>query len=145
MIQRIQSLFLLIASFGFLGQFATDFAQSNAPVPALLADNVYEVQDHIVLLILTVAGAMAAIVSLFLYNKRVLQLKISLLTLILSVLLPVIAFLLLYNEQNGNVQGAGLTEKAGTFLPLVSIACSALAMRFIGKDEKLVKSMDRLR
>jgi hypothetical protein len=144
MIQRIQSLFLLLASAGFLGQFATDFAQSDAAMPVLMADKVYEVQDHIGLLIITVAGAMAALVGIFLFEKRSIQLKIALLTLILSVLLPVVAFLLLYNEQNAILQD-GMTEKAGSFLPLVSLAFSALAMRFISKDDKLVKSMDRLR
>lgn len=145
MIQRIQSLFLFLASCGFLGQFGTDFATSNMPIPALMSDSIYEVQDNTVLLILTVGGALAAIASILLYNNRALQLKITILTLILSIFLPAVAFLLIYNERTAMVQGGVITDKLGAYLPFLSIICAALAMRFIKKDDNLVRSMDRLR
>lgn len=144
MIQRIQSIFLLFSGLGFLGQFMTDLATSNGAIPALLADQKYEVQDHAILLSVTVIGALLCLASIFLYTNRPMQGKLSLLSLILAILLPAAAFLLMLNDQGAN-NGFVINDSIGAYLPLVSIVCSYMAYRYINKDEKLVKSMDRLR
>ena len=48
--------------------------------------------------------------------------------------------------QDSNAMGSTTpNEELGLGLPVLSILFAAFAMRFINKDEKLVKSMDRLR
>lgn len=145
MIQRIQSIFLFLASLGFAGQFATDFAISSVPAPNLMLDQIYEVQDNIVLLSITILGGLLALIAIFLYQNRPLQMKLSIFVLILAIFLPLVAFLLIYNEGTALASGTIITDQAGTYLPLVSIIFGFLAYNGIKKDETLVKSMDRLR
>ncbi|MBK8388026.1 MAG: DUF4293 family protein [Saprospiraceae bacterium] len=82
MIQRIQSIFLLLSSSGFIGQFFTDLATSTKPIPYLLADQVYEVQDSPVLVGLTVVGALVSLAAIFLFKNRPLQQKLSIFVVI---------------------------------------------------------------
>lgn len=145
MIQRIQSLFLFLCGLGFGGQFMTDFATSTKAIPVLMADSVYEVQDSPVLLGITIIGIILPLVAIFLYNNRVLQMRLSTFSLVASILLPLVAFLLMYNERTGITAGAEIQDSVGAYLPLVSIITAVLARNYINKDEKLVKSMDRLR
>lgn len=143
MIQRIQSIYLLIASLGFFGQFFTDFATSAASIPGMFADKIYEIQDHPVLLGLTVFGGVLALATIFLFNNRPLQKKLSIFTLICAIILPVTALMLLLTE--GTEATSEISETLGTFIPVVSVICAYLAYRGINKDDKLVRSMDRLR
>ncbi len=145
MIQRIQSLFLFLASAGFFGQFATDFANSSAPIPQLMADQIYEVQDNPILLGITVLGGLLSAAAIFLYKNRNLQMKLSIFTVILAVLLPAAAAFLLYGEKTGIQSGVTINDTFGTYLPIASLVFGLLARNYINKDEKLVKSMDRLR
>ncbi len=145
MIQRIQSLFLFLASGGFFGEFITNFATSSNPISSLMADNVYDVKDSPILMALAILGGLLALGAIFLYNNRSVQQKLATLILILAILVPAVAFFLLYNDTNANIPTATIQNGLGTFLPIVSIIGSALAMRFIKKDDKLVRSMDRLR
>jgi purine-cytosine permease-like protein len=145
MIQRIQSIFLFIASLGFFGQFATNFASSDVSIPSLLVDKIYEVQDSPILLGIVILGGLLALSAIFLYSNRNLQSKLAIFSLILAVFLPLVAALLIYNEKTPLMDGAKINDELGIYLPLISIICSGLAMKYINKDEKLVKSMDRLR
>ena len=145
MIQRIQSILLLLSGLGFLGQFATDFATSTQPLPQLLADQRYEVQDSPLLLILVIAGFLLSVAAVFLYQNRVLQMRITLLSLVSGILLPLLAYFLMYKEGSPIPAGVTVDDALGAYLPFVSIISSAVAIRFIKKDDQLVKSMDRLR
>ncbi|MBK6785818.1 MAG: DUF4293 family protein [Saprospiraceae bacterium] len=77
MIQRIQSLFLLLTSAGFFSLFKFPFATSDTSIPDLMKDNMYTIQDHIILLILTTVGGLLALALIFLYSNRALQLKLN--------------------------------------------------------------------
>lgn len=144
MIQRIQSIYLLIAGLGFFGQFATDIATSAASIPGYFVDKIYQIQDSPILLGMTIAGGVMALVTIFLYNNRGLQKKLSIFSLILAIMLPVTAILLILTEKTGPTD-VEINESGGTYLPIVSIIFAYLAYRNINKDDKLVKSMDRLR
>jgi hypothetical protein len=145
MIQRIQTIFLFLAAGGFFGQFLTDFAKSSAPIPVLMSDSVYEIQDHPILLGLTLAGGLLALISIFLFNNRPLQMRLSIVTLIAAIFLPLVAFLLIYNEKTSLEDGIRIEDGIGAYLPIVSILMAFLAYRGIKKDDNIVRSMDRLR
>ncbi|MCB0645824.1 MAG: DUF4293 domain-containing protein [Saprospiraceae bacterium] len=145
MIQRIQSIFLLLSGLGFAGQFVTDLATSTSPIPNLMADNVYEVQDSPILLGITILGIVVSIAAIFLFRNRPLQQKLSIFSLILGIFLPLVAFLLIYNERTVKPDWAAIHDQAGLYLMAIPVICGFLAYRYIGKDDKLVKSMDRLR
>lgn len=51
----------------------------------------------------------------------------------------------IYNGENAlGFEGRGLF-RAGFFMPVVGLILNSLASRFIRKDEKLVRSVDRIR
>lgn len=145
MIQRLQSLFLFFTGASFWGLFGLPFASSDQASTAFLSDQTYNLQDHILILVLTIAGGIVAIGAIFLYKNRPLQLKVSYLALILSILLPLVVIFLFYTEASQHIINASIDGEAGIFMPLVGVICSIIAIRYIRKDEKVIKSMDRLR
>jgi len=145
MIQRIQTIFLLLSGVAFFSLFKVPFATSQVAIPRLFNDLVYNVQDSPVLLGLCILGGLISIGAIFLYNNRMLQLKMTYVATVFSILLPLVAILLVYNEGTGGVNADKIDDKAGIYLPLVSLVFSILASRYINKDENTVRSMDRLR
>ncbi len=146
MIQRIQSIYLLLASLGFGGLFMFPFATSSQAVPHLLEDMIYNIQDSPILLALTIIGALIALVAIFLFNNRKLQQKMSIVVIICSIFIPLVAFLLIYNEGTAfNDQTTQIDDGMGIFMPVLSTIFGFLAFRSIKKDDNLVRSMDRLR
>lgn len=145
MIQRIQTIFLLLAAASFGALFMVPLATSDKPTAQYLADSVYDITDNIALTILTVLGAALAVVAIFLFKNRPLQLKLGYLLISLAVLLPLAAFLLFTNQAPMMDATVQVKDQAGVFLPGGAILFAALANYFIRKDDRLVKSMDRLR
>ena len=145
MIQRIQSLFLLLAAASFGALFFIPFAMSDTVTTQFLADRIYDVTDHPVLAGLAGLGALLAMVSIFLFRNRPLQLKLGYVIIILAILLPVAAFLLFMNESATLESSAEVMDQAGTYIPGLAILFGFLSNYFIKKDERLVRSMDRLR
>lgn len=145
MIQRIQSIFLLLSSIGFFSLFSLPFAVSDTAIPQLLADRMYNIQDHVVLIILAVAGGLLGLTAIFLFKNRELQIKLSNFLIIVTLLLPLVAFLLIYNEGTAMIEGATIDDGTGLYVVGINIVFAFLASYFIKKDQKLVESMDRLR
>lgn len=146
MIQRIQTIFLLLAGAALLSLFAIPFATSEVTDTALFADKVYNIMDNPILLILTALGGGIALINIFLFKNRPLQLKLDYLIITLSILLPAIAIFLVFKSGGETSTQMEITENYfGIGMPLLAIIFTILASRFIGKDHKLVKSMDRLR
>ncbi len=146
MIQRIQSIYLLLAAIGFGTLFLLPFATSTKPIPVMMQDMIYNIQDSPILLGLTIIGIVAGIGGIFLFNNRGLQQKITSLVIICAIFIPLVAGLLIYNEQTGfDPSTTSIDDGAGIYMPILSIIFGALALRGIKKDENIVKSMDRLR
>jgi hypothetical protein len=145
MIQRIQSIFLLLSGISFFSLFGVPFATSSIAIPNIFNDLVYNIQDSPILLVLCILGGLISIGAIFLFNNRVLQLKLSYLTTVLAILLPLVAMLLVYNEGTFTSSADKISDSFGIYLPILSIVFSILAARFIGKDENTVRGMDRLR
>ena len=83
--------------------------------------------------------ALSAIITIFLYKKRNLQIRICY-AMILSLVLAYIIYLFV------NFGSLSLTGMNYTFLfPLIAMIFLLLALRGIKKDEKLIRSLDRLR
>ena len=144
MIQRIQSVFFLLAGLFFGGGFATSFASSNQTVEGIFSDQLYRLDDHIGLQILAGLGILFSIAAIFLYRNRTNQIKIGYLITTLAILLP-IAAILIYSNQTAQLETVVIEDQAGLYLPIGTIICALLAVRYVRKDEKLVQSMDRLR
>jgi phosphatidylserine synthase len=135
MIQRIQSLWLLAAAVcSFLTLKFEFYAGTNIEKhPAVLNG-----LSSIVFTILTAAIGVAALITIFLYKQRKLQIRISSICFAAAVLLITLYFLKLKNFTAGTISLWSVFYFA---IPVLLI----LAMRGIWKDEKLIKSMDKLR
>jgi hypothetical protein len=142
MIQRIQSLWLLIVA---LTAFATSrltlyvgTLPNNTELPFLLSAN-------LLLAIVIIVLGILAVICLFLYKNRKLQFKLSVLGVIFSIGFLFLEYYVVENvfKPEKNIQTG--SYQIGALLPLVMVVFFFLAARGIYKDEKLVKSMNRLR
>ena len=147
MIQRIQSIFLLLASASAFALFAVPFGTTPEPVAesAIYADSVYDIQDSNGLLALfCIAGALA-LLSIFTFKNRKTQLMLGRLAMVANVI-GFILVIIFYFQNASELQGIQDEENPiGFALPVIFMVFAILAQRAIRKDEKLVRSTDRLR
>ena len=146
MLQRIQTIYLLLAGIAIGVLFALPFAKSATSQAGIFEDGIYNLYDHPILTGLVVVGLLLSIAAIFLFNNRKLQLKLTIFLIIISILIPITAMALMMTEgANMGKAKAEIEESLGIFLPLLAIIFGFLAYRGIQKDEKIVRSMDRLR
>jgi len=145
MIQRLQSIFYLLTGGVFFSEFGLAFATSNNANSKFFEDYVYNINDHILLLVLTCLGGAIALVNIFLFKKRALQIRLGYLLIVLAVLLPVLAAVLMLTGGEATAPGEDITEQAGLFVPVLAVIFAFLGNRYTKKDHALVQSMDRLR
>ena len=137
MIQRIQSVWLFLASLlSFLTLKLSFYSGTH------LTDNQYHQlngTDNLLLMILTILLGMLTFITLFLYKKRVVQLRLTVLALLLD-----LALIYLYYRQTITqfTQGEYAITAA---LHIVIILALLFAAKGINNDEKLIKNSDRLR
>ncbi|MEM6321192.1 MAG: DUF4293 domain-containing protein [Bacteroidota bacterium] len=146
MIQRIQSIFLLLAAAAVFALFALPFGTSDNAIAdsALFNDQVFNMQDHVGLLALFCGAGAITFAAIFMFNNRPLQLTLSRVAIIANVI-GIILGVVLFMRDSPAMGAAVPNEEFGLGMPILSILFAALAMRSINKDDKLVKSMDRLR
>ena len=144
MIQRIQSIYLLIVSLVSGGLvFVFDFWK-NENSQSVNMISLINNSDYFSLGIVTafLLVALLAFVSLVSFKKRLLQINLNRFNILINLIL--FGFLVYHLL---NISGEiSVSEKGiGSFLPLASIVLLLMANRSIQKDENLVKSVDRLR
>jgi LPXTG-motif cell wall-anchored protein len=135
MIQRIQSIWLLLAAAAALLSLKFSFYSG------IKENNVFEQlngQSHFLLLILAVAVVLISLFALFLYKKRKQQMQLILLAVLVQTGAIAFYFTQLKTFTSGNY---ALTAVLSFAVPVFLI----LAWMGIRKDEKIIKSMDRLR
>jgi len=141
MIQRIQSIWLLIVALTAFATYTLTLYTGRLPDGSsrdfLLADN-------FLLVILIIALGVLAILCIFLYKNRKLQFRLSVLGFIFSVGFLFIEYLKVEEFKETNKIQSG-SYQVGALLPIVMIIFFILAAKGIYKDEKLVKSLNRLR
>lgn len=139
MIQRIQSVWLflavLCAAFTYKFPFYTGNIIGKDNVQRFLSLNA---TSNFILLILTAGFIAGTTAIIFLYKNRKQQLWLTIVAACLSVINLVIYFYEIKKFTSGNMS---LTSVLAFALPVLLI----LAANGIRKDEKLIKSLDRLR
>jgi hypothetical protein len=146
MIQRLQSIFLFLASGSCFGLFGTDAADSNEKMDAseLFNDASYNVFDDPILMgVFGLAGAVF-LADIFLFRNRPLQMKLSMLAVALTVIGVGYGAFRFFTDVAADTVDA-VTPDLGLALPAVTLIFGLLARNYIKKDEKLVRSADRLR
>lgn len=151
MIQRIQSVYLLLA--GLLMAAATFFpllelageGKFTYIFSSLGIGQLFTVQ-YPTWGVVFFAGlsALLALINIFLYKKRKLQMTVGTLTSLLILFF----YVTLYVYFNAYTVKYGLTFSSfqfGLILPVIALIFNVLAILRIKKDENLVKSLDRIR
>ena len=129
MIQRIQTIFLLIV---VIAQVVLHFQGLDVE----LFGSIYIVAS------LSLVSFLLAIVSIFSYKKRVRQILLNNINIFINVLLTGLLIYWLLNLSGG----ISFPEKGIELaFPPIALFCLFMANIYIRKDEKLVKSVDRIR
>ena len=129
MLQRIQTIFILLSVLVAVFLFITAQDVEALGVPSLVS---------IVCVVLVLIGAF----SLFSYKNRKRQLLLNTISIIINALLIALLIFWLQNL-SGGIQ---FPEKGiEPIFPSIAVICLFIANIYIRKDEKLVKSVDRLR
>ncbi len=135
MIQRIQTVWLILASaFGFISLKTSFFIGSISTEPA----SHLNAMSNMLLMIITIVAATVAFVSVFLFKNRPIQFKLVLSALALNLLILILYFAEMRKYTLG---GLALWSVFVFAVPVLLI----MAAVGIYKDDKLVKSVDRLR
>ena len=153
MIQRIQTLFLLLSLACTSVLFFFPFGEvvvSNGPSVKMmilgsefLKDGNAEYYSLLPLLIMIIIVNLISLVSIFLYKKRMLQIRLNIFNLVLQFGITGLMFYFLTNAAKN--YGVDYSTGILVVLPIVAAILSLLAVRSIAKDEALVKSISRLR
>nr|WP_319267853.1 DUF4293 domain-containing protein [uncultured Draconibacterium sp.] len=147
MIQRIQTLFILAAGMLIGSLYLQKFADIivNDQLHIFNAFGIFKEEELLFsglpLMILIGIIAVLHLVVLLLYKKRILQIRILAFTIILMLGLFGLFFYFTY----ASFEEVKVAFKIAVALPIASVILDWLAIRAIGKDEALVRSLDRIR
>lgn len=150
MIQRIQTLFLLFASACMLVAVVTPLAKFIVGNELVVFEALGMYKDGDIvnstwgLFTVGAISSVLALISIFLYKTRMIQIRISIFNIVVMLGFYLYFGFLFYkiNPESGlQFQGIGV----GIIMPIIAIILTYLAIRKIGADEVLVRSLDRLR
>ncbi len=149
MIQRIQSLWLLIASLLsalLMIDWYTGYVY-KADVPHGLGAIVtpLRITDHFPSLLIAVVMIALPLVSIFFFKNRKRQRSLSWLALLTSVAFIAVSLMRIEDFKNAAPMPRNGSYQPGIVVPVVVMVFLFMAINGIKKDERLVKSMDRLR
>ncbi len=143
MIQRIQSIFLFLASGSCFGLFGTDMADTPQPVAesALFQDASFDLFDDPVLIGAFALAGVLFLANIFLFKNRPLQMKINVAAAVALGIGVGYGLVRLFTDSAVNMAFPDF----GVAFPVLAIVFGVLASHYIKSDEKLVRSADRLR
>ena len=136
MIQRIQSIWLLLAGACAFAGFKFSFYSGNKLTDTLLHE--LNASASFLIMITTIAVGGLALVTIFLFKQRSLQRWLC----VLGILLELLLIFLYYRETTTYTQG---TYSLTAILQGIVLAAFVLAITGINKDSKIIKESDRLR
>lgn len=140
MIQRLQSVWLLLAAACAFLSYKFPFYTGNvfsAKTNTQVYTSFTASYTFLTLVLAALVGA-ASLILIFLFKNRKLQLQLTIVTLVLAVLNLVVYFSQMKKFTAGTISITAIFSLA---IPVFIF----LAARGIWKDDKLVKSLDRLR
>jgi lipopolysaccharide export LptBFGC system permease protein LptF len=137
MIQRQQTLWLLLSTVAAILTLTLDFAVGKE-IPGKQGSFELDAGAHPLLLVLTIFSIGISGVTIFLFKSRKQQMILCLVGLLLSLIMVII-----YISQMGKLNKPTLA--LWCILPFLIMAGYFMAFKLIRKDEKLIKTLDKLR
>lgn len=147
MIQRIQTVYLFISALLIASLMKLTFAELsvNNELYTFVAKGIFKGEELIfngmAIFVFIPVIALLHFITIFLYKKRILQIRI----LVFSIVLLLGLFGLFFYFSYAGFDGAKIAFKIPVAFPLVAVILDYLAIRAIGKDEALIRSLNRIR
>jgi hypothetical protein len=156
MIQRIQTLFLGVATISYILLFIFPIAIYHHEVQGtyklLVTGMVYADQQAVIdfwatspMLFLSAASMLLSVIAIFTFRKRKLQLLFVNISILFTIILVALMFLFYSDHFFREIVKVQPSYQFGGFIPLISLVFLILAFRAIRKDEAMVRSADRIR
>lgn len=149
MIQRIQTLYLLLAAGASFSQLTLPYMIVPTDNPAnnlkVFEDRMLTPFDNIGVLGLCVLSGLVALAAIFIYRNRPLQARLTGGAQIATLLLLVLIGVTIYQTIDKMPESGIYFFQIGLAFPILSLILLWMASRGIRADEKLVRSADRLR
>jgi Ca2+/Na+ antiporter len=158
MIQRIQTVYLLLAAIAALLTFFFPYAHfysGDLKVAEYAMFGVFNVQSETVELsnlygfpawAMGVIATLVPLVAIFLFKKRPVQYRIARLAYLVNMVYVVYLFFGIDKANDVVFEGSlSVMHHVGFYLPVAAVVFAFLGVRGIKKDEDLVKSLDRIR
>jgi hypothetical protein len=154
MIQRIQTLYLLIAAVLVAMLFFFPFAEiagSDGTIYAFDAKGIYnqgvpnaeKIYGSLPINLLSGFTLGLLLIIIFQFKNRVRQMRLS--TLSIFILVGLSGIIFYYTWKSASIIGGTYSLSLVTAFPLISAILVYLAIRSIARDELLVRSIDRIR
>lgn len=147
MIQRIQSIWLLLAALFGVGLFLFGILNITYTDKGVEVTQTLKILEYSYLLaVLAIAIVALPMVAIFMFKNRKQQINLAVLAIVLNI--GFIAYYLMGLESFKTAHVPPINSSAfgvASFMPIASIIFLFLAIGGIRKDQKLVKSLDRLR
>ncbi|WP_109694707.1 DUF4293 domain-containing protein [Chitinophaga deserti] len=149
MIQRIQSLYLLLAALAGVAVARFDLWKATYTKGNVAGVDTFNATSNYMVFIVLIIGILLSVGCIFLYKNRQLQFRLTVVNILLSIGILALIYLKI-QESAQKLSAEGAVSLRGSylipaFLPVVMIVLLFLAARGIYKDQKLIKSLDRLR
>ena len=153
MIQRLQSVYLLLAAAlvvtSMFMPMATIVTLEDPMVLSAMGAYTPGADSKLLLTMwpLTIVlglSALLALISIFLYRNRPLQMRVCNFTALLLIAFYVVLGIYIYDLYIA-LNGESLQLQAALSMPVVALVLNYIAYRRIRADERLVRSADRLR
>ena len=107
--------------------------------------NLLGLEDLGFLHIAALALGVMSLVTILLYSNRPMQIKLTTANLLLTFGLMIWMVIQVWQLSGAQPEGSYVAIRMGLFVPALSIIFLSTAIRAIRKDERIVRSMDRLR
>lgn len=131
MIQRIQTLFLLAATGLLFSMFFSDMAYNSSET--------IKYTNITALLIMLIVTCTISFVTIFLYRHRVIQIRLTILNSLIMLGLQGWVMWLFFSRPEDSA------FSITAVFPIVAAILTFTAMRYIARDEAMVRSTSRLR
>lgn len=151
MIQRIQSLYLFLAAVAlsliFFFPLANFSNNQDVIIFNLCGFTRFSILEHTPtwpLIVLNVISLLLTLTLIGLYKKRLLQIRLTRIALMLNLGFIALTYFV-YGDHLAKQIKMEINYDLGSVLPLIALVFHVLAMYAINKDERLIKSIDRIR
>lgn len=148
MIQRIQSIYLFLASALMVAINWLPLAEFNIDNQEKTLFTTFGIGNGTIttypIAVIAILSATLSLIAIFMYKNRIRQIKVTSISLFLSIMFYAV-FIMYWWFSKDVLVSQETSISYGLVAPAIAVILNFLAVRAIKADEKLVRSADRIR